>query len=49
VTNVNVGKDECVDCNKIKCRNCGWEPDQEQEKKVLSGLLSKCPDCGGGK
>ncbi len=39
----------CEICYKIKCKNCGWEPDEIELPLVLSGKLTKCPDCGGGK
>lgn len=37
---------DCEVCYKIKCRNCGWEPDQMEVQKVLAGELRNCPDCG---
>lgn len=39
----------CEICYKIKCKNCGWEPNEIELSQVLSGKLTKCPDCGGGK
>lgn len=39
----------CEDCFKIKCKNCGWEPDEKELIEVQSGKLTKCPDCGSEK
>lgn len=33
-------------CSKIKCPDCGWEPDSDQEKLLERGELRSCPDCG---
>lgn len=44
------GKEQdCEQCFKIKCKNCGWEPDSGEMELLNQGLLTKCPDCGGGK
>ncbi len=40
---------DCEDCYKIKCKNCGWEPDEIEFKEVMAGRLNICPDCGGAK
>jgi hypothetical protein len=42
-------EEDCETCYKIKCKNCGWEPDARELPKVLSGKLSQCPNCGKGK
>jgi hypothetical protein len=39
-------QEECKDCYKIKCKNCGWEPGEKELARVLSGKLTNCPDCG---
>jgi NAD-dependent SIR2 family protein deacetylase len=39
-------QEECVNCFKIKCKNCGWEPNGEELTEVLAGKLTNCPDCG---
>ena len=44
-TKVKQKDKDCEDCYKIKCKNCGWEPDREELSKVLSGSLTNCPDC----
>lgn len=38
--------EECIDCFKIKCRGCGWEPDDEELILVQTGQLTACPLCG---
>jgi hypothetical protein len=45
-TKVKQNEEDCVDCHKIKCKNCSWEPDAKELPKVLSGRLINCPDCG---
>jgi hypothetical protein len=40
---------DCEDCIKIKCRSCGWEPNNEELLLVNSGKITSCPLCGGGK
>lgn len=46
----NKNKDKnCEICYKIKCRGCGWEPDDAESDLLNKGLLTKCPDCGGGR
>lgn len=40
---------DCEECYKIKCRNCGWEPNNEELMLVNSGKLTSCPSCGKGK
>lgn len=39
----------CEVCFKIKCKNCGWESGVIELPLVISGKLTKCPCCGGGK
>lgn len=39
-------QENCEVCYQIKCKNCGWEPDEVQVEKVLKGELKICPDCG---
>lgn len=39
----------CEVCYQIKCKNCGWEPDEFELIQVQKGTLTKCPDCGGGR
>ncbi len=39
----------CEDCYKIKCKNCGLEPDEKELSLVQTGKLANCPDCGGEK
>ena len=36
----------CEECYKIKCRSCGWEPDDIQLAKVINGEIKVCPTCG---
>ncbi len=38
--------EDCEVCVPIKCKNCGWEPDDEELQLVLSGKLTSCPNCG---
>lgn len=38
--------EDCEVCFAIKCKNCGWEPDELELAQVQSGTLIKCPDCG---
>ncbi len=45
-TQVKPNQEECKDCYKIKCKNCGWEPNKKQLAEVLAGQLINCPDCG---
>lgn len=40
---------DCEDCFKIKCKNCGWEPSEEEYQQIVQGNLKACPVCGGGK
>lgn len=40
---------DCQDCFKIKCRNCGWEPNSKELKLINKGTLTACPMCGNGK
>lgn len=37
---------DCEVCYKIKCSNCGWEPDEIQLSKVINREIKVCPDCG---
>jgi hypothetical protein len=37
---------DCEACYKIKCKNCGWEPNDIQLSKVLNNEITICPDCG---
>ena len=47
---VNMDKQEnCDICYKIKCKGCGWEPDESELEKIKSGQLTNCPDCGSEK
>ncbi len=48
-TQLNKAQEDCEVCFKIKCTNCGWEPDEKELPKVLSGSLTNCPDCGFAK
>jgi hypothetical protein len=45
-TQTKQNQEDCKDCYKIKCKNCGWEPDEKELANVLSGKLINCPDCG---
>jgi uncharacterized Zn finger protein len=45
-TQTKLNQEDCADCFKIKCKNCGWEPSAEELAQVLSGKLTNCPDCG---
>lgn len=38
-------KDNCEECNKIKCRGCGWEPNSVELGLVQSGVITSCPVC----
>jgi len=38
--------EDCELCYKIKCRGCGWEPDEIQLSKVLNSEITVCPTCG---
>ena len=48
-TQVKQSEKDCEKCFKIKCKNCGWEPDGEELKEIMIGKLSICPDCGFAK
>lgn len=39
-------QENCEECFKIKCKNCGWEASEREVQKVQSGKLKTCPDCG---
>jgi peptide subunit release factor 1 (eRF1) len=45
-TKTKSNQEECIDCYKIKCKNCGWEPNEKELSEVLAGKLTNCPDCG---
>lgn len=45
-TKVKQNKEDCEICYKIKCKNCGWEPNAKELPQVASGKLTNCPDCG---
>jgi len=45
-TQTKMNQEECIDCHKIKCKNCGWEPNEKEFSEVLAGRLTNCPDCG---
>lgn len=36
---------DCENCFKIKCKNCGWEPDKKELIQVQKGALVSCPVC----
>lgn len=46
VRKLRANMQECVDCFKIKCRGCGWEPNEKEVHEVQSGILTTCPLCG---
>jgi hypothetical protein len=35
----------CEECFKIKCRECGWEHDDEQVVLIKKEILMSCPVC----
>jgi hypothetical protein len=39
-------KEDCVVCFKIVCRNCQWEPSDEEVIQIQAGKLTACPQCG---
>lgn len=39
-------ENNCEICFKIKCKNCGWEPNDLEVELVVSGKLTNCPVCG---
>lgn len=48
-TKIKQNEKDCEACFKIKCNNCGWEPDAKELSKLISGNLTNCPDCGFAK
>jgi hypothetical protein len=48
-TQVRQSKKDCEICFKIKCKNCGWEPDEAELEEVMTGKLNICPGCGFAK
>ena len=36
----------CTVCFKIVCRECKWEPSEEEVVAIQSGKLTACPQCG---
>lgn len=36
---------DCRECFKIKCRGCGWEPDDTQVELIQKEVLTECPVC----
>ena len=46
---MNKQNKDCEDCYRIKCKNCGWEPDEFELNKVQNGSLTSCPDCRNSK
>jgi hypothetical protein len=48
-TKIKQNEENCEVCFKIKCKHCGWEPDEAELEKVMTGKLGVCPDCGFAK
>lgn len=37
---------DCVDCYKIICPECKWEPDKKETELIRAGEIKKCSRCG---
>ncbi len=36
----------CVDCYKIICQKCKWEPNEQETQLIRAGEIKKCSKCG---
>lgn len=37
---------QCIECYKIRCKQCGWEACDADVKRIQKKELTACPVCG---